>query len=175
MKAEEHKDSCTDHYRIHIEVDRCDGFHGAVGINVTSSTANMIEGFTRLWLASARTDEERTMATALSDMLKAAFVKPARKTEGPIRKVVPFRRLERGPFASTPTITRCTYIEGPHLEPGWGCCACAKKHPDGSAVYNGILRDECKVCGHECCLPGRERTKLSRAAKIKTAKRKAKS
>jgi hypothetical protein len=155
MKPEGHKDSCTDHYRIHIEVDRCDGFHGAVGVNITSSTANTIEGFTRLWLASARTDEERTMATALSDMLKAAFVKPARKTEGPIRKVVPFRRLERGPFASTPTITRCTYIEGPHLEPGWGCCACAKKHPDGSAVYNGILRDECKLCGHKCCMPAK--------------------
>jgi hypothetical protein len=29
------------------------------------------------------------------------------------------------------------------VSPGWGCCKCR--------VYNGLGRDKCKRCGHECC------------------------
>lgn len=31
----------------------------------------------------------------------------------------------------------------PHLMPGWGCCKCR--------TYNGIMRTECKNCGHRRC------------------------
>jgi hypothetical protein len=27
--------------------------------------------------------------------------------------------------------------------PGWGCCKCR--------VYNGLQRELCKSCGHNCC------------------------
>ena len=30
------------------------------------------------------------------------------------------------------------------LLPGWGCCQCR--------TYNGLQRDFCKRCGHECCV-----------------------
>lgn len=43
----------------------------------------------------------------------------------------------------------CKKVEGPHLDPGWGCCACEKKN--GTGVYNGEARSVCKVCGHERC------------------------
>lgn len=165
MKSEDHKDSCSDHYRIQIEVDRCDGFHGAVGVNVHSSVAYMVSRFSSLLLAAAKTDEERAMAMALNEMLKSAFVKSSngRKTE--TQKVVPIRPVppERGPFARSKTCG-CGYINGPHLMPGWGCCACAKKHPEGMGTYNGILVDTCKLCGHKCCMP----TKMLKAARRKT-------
>jgi hypothetical protein len=38
---------------------------------------------------------------------------------------------------------RCTKIEHPNLQPGWGCCVC--RH------YNGNQRQECKACNHKRC------------------------
>lgn len=38
---------------------------------------------------------------------------------------------------------KCELISHPNLMPGWGCCGCN--------TYNGLQREECKVCQHECC------------------------
>lgn len=35
------------------------------------------------------------------------------------------------------------FIDAPGLMPGWGCCFCL--------TYNGLQRDICKRCGHDCC------------------------
>ena len=37
----------------------------------------------------------------------------------------------------------------PYLAPGWGCCQCK--------VYNNILRERCKRCGHEVCGKAKEK------------------
>ena len=34
-------------------------------------------------------------------------------------------------------------LDLPNIAPGWGCCKCR--------VYNGIMRDKCKMCKHEPC------------------------
>ena len=41
----------------------------------------------------------------------------------------------------------------PNLAPGWGCCACAKAHPEKMGTYNSVARLSCRVCGHERCVP----------------------
>jgi hypothetical protein len=33
----------------------------------------------------------------------------------------------------------------PNVMPGWGCCKCKS--------YNGLQRQKCNWCGHECCYP----------------------
>lgn len=33
------------------------------------------------------------------------------------------------------------FLDMPGLYPGWGCCKCQ--------VYNNIMRDVCKSCGHD--------------------------
>jgi hypothetical protein len=39
----------------------------------------------------------------------------------------------------------CEFIAGDsNLLPGWGCCECR--------TYNGLQRDQCKRCGHACCV-----------------------
>lgn len=38
---------------------------------------------------------------------------------------------------------RCSEINHPNLQPGWGCCNCR--------TYNGDQRTECKVCKHKRC------------------------
>ena len=159
------EDACGEHYHVQIEVDRCDGFHGAVGVNIRASTVSMLEGFSTLLMATAKTDEERAMAASMTEMLKMAFASSKKDKPGSSgkvtrdrhgQKVVPIRpAAERGPFAVphvAGTIKRCQIIEGPHIDPGWVCCACAKKHPQGMGTYNGLQRDVCKVCQHTHCM-----------------------
>lgn len=39
----------------------------------------------------------------------------------------------------------CELIKGnEYILPGWGCCKCR--------TYNGLQRDECRGCGHRCCI-----------------------
>lgn len=40
----------------------------------------------------------------------------------------------------------------PNLVAGWGCCACAKAHPEGMGTYNSSVRGTCRVCGHVRCV-----------------------
>lgn len=49
----------------------------------------------------------------------------------------------------------CKAVEGSHVAPGWGCCACRKRN--GAGIYNGEARSVCKVCGHERCDVGEMR------------------
>jgi hypothetical protein len=39
----------------------------------------------------------------------------------------------------------CELVFGSHVAMGWGCCQ--------SRHYNGLQRENCKVCGHERCAP----------------------
>ena len=151
--SEHEEDTCGDHYRIEIQVDSCSGLHFAVGFNFHGTMQENIAGLRTLILASAKTTEQRAIAESTFNQLQAAFDnKPTKGNRKPGPKVVPIRPAppEYGPFAKG-----CTYIDGPHLVPGWSCCACAAKHPEGMATYNGIIRDVCKMCGHKCCMPSK--------------------
>lgn len=37
----------------------------------------------------------------------------------------------------------CKYVDGPNLQPGWGCGFCH--------TYNGLQRQHCKACDHLRC------------------------
>lgn len=42
-------------------------------------------------------------------------------------------------------LSQCKLIlDEPAVVPGWGCCQCK--------TYNGLQRDDCKLCGHACCV-----------------------
>ena len=43
------------------------------------------------------------------------------------------------------TAAKCKFVpDSKYVMPGWGCCRCH--------IYNGLQRDECKNCGHKCCI-----------------------
>ena len=156
MKSEE-EDSCGNHYRVEVQVSCCDGISLAVGFNYHGTMQENVAVVRTLLLASAKTQGERDFFESLVSQLDV-FVKPTKKPtrkNGPGPKVVPIRPRERGPFAKATPMPpgACSYIDGPHVAPGWGCCACAKNHPEGVGTYNGIHRDVCKACGHPCCMP----------------------
>ncbi len=50
----------------------------------------------------------------------------------------------------------CLLIDGEYIMTGWGCCSCK--------TYNGLWRDDCKICGRTHCPIGTAETDILDAA-----------
>jgi hypothetical protein len=91
----EEGDSCGEHYRVDVQVERCDGLSFAMGFNFHGTMEENLAGMGSLLLATAKTPEQRAFAESMMGHLRAAFkmkpVKSVKSKSKPGPKVVPIR------------------------------------------------------------------------------------